>query len=76
MKDLLLEREDCNVVVVDCSIGAKKFYPQAAGNARLVGAPVGELIKVLISSVGGSPDLAEGFYVVGGSLVAQTAGYA
>lgn len=76
MKDALLLREDCNVIVVDWSIGAKEDYPQSAGNTRLVGAMVGELIKFLISSVGGSPDLAERFYVVGASLGAQAAGYA
>lgn len=76
VKDALLLREDCNVIVVDWSIGANKDYFQSAGNTRLVGAMVGELIKSLISSVGGSPDLAEGFYVVGVSLGAQTAGYA
>ena len=64
------------MIVVDWSIGANKDYFQSAGNARLVGAMVGELIKFLISSVGGSPDLAEDFYVVGSSLGAQTAGYA
>ena len=76
MKDALLLREDCNVIVVDWSIGAKEDYPKSAGNTRLVGAMVGELIRFLISSVGGSPDLAERFYVVGASLGAQAAGYA
>ncbi|XP_058961750.2 pancreatic triacylglycerol lipase-like [Pocillopora verrucosa] len=76
MKDALLQREDCNVVVVDWFKGAKKGYFQSAGNTRLVGAMVGELIKFLISSVDGSPELAERFYVVGVSLGAQTAGYA
>jgi len=76
MKDALLQQEDCNVVVVDWFKGAKKGYFQSAGNTRLVGAMVGELIKFLISSGNGSPELAERFYVVGLSLGAQTAGYA
>ena len=76
MKDALLQQEDCNVVVVDWFKGATKNYFQSAGNTRLVGAMVGELIKFLISSVDGSPELAERFYVVGVSLGAQTAGYA
>ncbi|XP_027053477.1 inactive pancreatic lipase-related protein 1-like [Pocillopora damicornis] len=76
MKDALLQREDCNVIVVDWFKGAKKGYFQSAGNTRLVGAMVGELVKFLISSVDGSPELAERFYVVGVSLGAQTAGYA
>lgn len=64
------------MIVVDWSVGASKDYFQSAGNARLVGAMVGELIKFLISSVDGSPNSAERFYVVGASLGAQTAGYA
>ena len=71
MKDALLLREDCNVIVVDWSIGAKEDYPKSAGNTRLVGAMVGELIRFLISSVGGSTDLGGRFYVVGASLGAQ-----
>ena len=37
---------------------------------------MGELIKFLIFSVDGSPELAKWFYDVGDSLGAQTAGYA
>lgn len=58
-----------------CSI-CSHVFTSTAGNTRLVGAMVGELIKFLISSVDGSPELAERFYVVGVSLGAQTAGYA
>ena len=77
MKDTLLEREDCNVILVDWSPGAKKIlYPEAAGNTRLVGAQIAELIRFLISTSSGSPDLAKQFYIVGFSLGAQTAGYA
>ncbi|XP_078352813.1 pancreatic lipase-related protein 2-like [Oculina patagonica] len=76
IKDVLLEREDCNVVLVDWSQGARFPYRQAAGNTRLVGAQVAELIRFLISSSSGSPALAERFYIVGFSLGAHTAGYA
>ena len=76
MKDALLSREDCNVILVDWSKGAKDLYRQCAGNTRLVGAQVAELIRFLISTSTGSPDLAERFYIVGFSLGAQTAGYA
>ena len=80
MKSALLSREDCNVILVDWSKGAKnKFltgYGQAAGNTRLVGAQTAELIRFLISSTSGSPDLAKRFYIVGFSLGAQVAGYA
>ena len=76
MKSALLEREDCNVVLVDWSKGAKFPYAQAAGNTRLVGAQTAELIMFLISSTYGTPDLAENFYIVGFSLGAVIAGYA
>ena len=76
MKDALLSRDDCNVILVDWSKGAKALYRQSAGNTRLVGAQVAELIRFLISTSSGSPDLAKRFYIVGFSLGAQTAGYA
>ncbi|KAL9951922.1 hypothetical protein ACROYT_G044676 [Oculina patagonica] len=76
MKDALLAREDCNVILVDWSDGAFFPYLRACGNTRLVGAQTAELIRSLISSSAGSPDLAERFYIVGFSLGAHTAGYA
>lgn len=84
LKGALLKREDCNVILVDWSEGAKnqpsvdvlKGYLQAAGNTRLVGAQVAELIRFLISSESAPPDLAKKFYIVGFSLGAQAAGYA
>ena len=76
MKDALLEREDCNVILVYWSRGATPPYSQAAGNTRLVGAQTAELIRFLISSNNGSLALADRFYIVGFSLGAQIAGYA
>ena len=77
MKNALLRREDCNVILVDWSRGAKLPYGQATGNTRLVGAQTAELIRFLISSSRGSPNrLIDRFYIVGFSLGAQTAGYA
>ena len=64
------------MILVDWSDGARFSYRQAAGNTRLVGAQVAELIRFLISSSSGSPDLAKQFYIVGFSLGAQAAGYA
>ena len=72
------------MILVDWSEGAKnqpsvdvlKGYLQAAGNTRLVGAQVAELIRFLISSKSAPPDLAKKFYIVGFSLGAQAAGYA
>jgi len=95
MKGALLSREDCNVILVDWSKGAKwqenqdnqgkllsgvlqlpELYRQAAGNTRLVGAQIAELIRFLISSNSGSSDWAHQFYIVGFSLGAHVAGYA
>jgi len=76
MKDALLARENCNVILVDWSRGARSPYGQAAGNTRLVGVQIAELIRFLISSNSGSSSLANRFYIVGFSLGAHTAGYA
>ena len=76
MKDALLDRENCNVILVDWSKGARFPYGRAAGNTRLVGAQIAVLIRFLISSNNGSPSLADRFNIVGFSLGAQTAGYA
>ena len=76
MKDVLLDREDCNAILIDWSDGATGPYGQAAGNTRLVGVQVAELIRFLISSNSGPPGWADRFYVVGFSLGAQIAGYA
>ena len=76
LKNALLRREDCNVILVDWSKGAKFPYIQAAGNTRLVGAQTAELIRFLISASSGSHRSINRFYIVGFSLGAQTAGYA
>ena len=76
LKDALLKREDYNVILVDWSRGASLPYMQAFGNTRLVGAQIAMLIKFLISTNAGSPDLADRFYIVGFSLGALIAGYA
>ena len=84
MKDALLNRTDSNVILVDWSRGARDGgslleFPQAAGNAQLVGAQTAELIKFLISNAhgsSGSKSLGKRFYIVGFSLGAHVAGYA
>ena len=78
MKDALLDREDCNVTVVDRFGGSRTMrYGQAAGNTRLVGVQVAELAEFLIFSSSGSPgDWADRFYVIGFRLGSQVAGYA
>ena len=75
--DKLLNREDCNVILVDWSQGAQFPYGQAAGNTRVLGAQIAELIRFLISSSSGSPSrLLDRFYIIGFSLGAHVAGYA
>ena len=69
MKTALLNREDCNIILVDWSQGAKHPYGQASGNTRVVGAQIGELIRFLNDSTSGSPGLAK-------RLGAHVAGYA
>ena len=77
IKGALLNREDCNVIMVDWSKGAASLPGQAIGNARLVGAQIGELIRFLIASTSHSHSSAVNrFYIVGHSLGAQVAGYA
>lgn len=76
MKDALKKRGDFNIILVDWKKGADKDYFQAAGNTRLVGAQVAELIRFLISSASGSPTSPEKFYIIGFSLGAHAAGYA
>ena len=78
MKDALLEKENCNVILVDWSKGASGLlnYPRAVGNTRLVGRQISVLIKFLISYGNNAPGSADRFYIVGFSLGAQTAGYA
>ena len=59
MKDALLDREDCNVILVDWSKGDKSSRIHAIGNTLLVGAQTAELIRFLISSHSGSPDFVD-----------------
>lgn len=72
IKDGLLNKVDCNVILAHWSKGSLPPYVQASGNTRLVGSMIAELIKFLISRTQGSVDL---FHVVGFSLGAQIAGY-
>lgn len=78
MKDALLEKENCNVILVDWLKGASNpsKYFQAASNTQLVGRQISVLIKFLISYGNNGPGSADRFYIVGFSLGAQTAGYA
>ena len=73
MKNKLLKRDDFNIIIVDWSFGAKSPFEQAAGNTRLVGAQMAELIRFLVNSTNA---IAESFYVVGSDLGAHVAGFA
>ncbi|XP_031553932.1 inactive pancreatic lipase-related protein 1-like [Actinia tenebrosa] len=69
----LLALNDKNIIIVEWEEGAAEFYTQAAGNTRLVGAQVAEMIKFINHQTGNSP---ASFYVIGFSLGAHVAGYA
>lgn len=72
IRDGLLRNFDCNVILVDWYTGSLPPYVQAAGNTRLVGVMIAELIKFLISKAQSSVEL---FHVVGFSLGSHIAGY-
>ena len=72
IRDGLLRNFDCNVILVDWYPGNFPPYIQAAGNTRLMGAMIAELIKFLISQTQSSVNL---FHVVGFSLGSHIAGY-
>ena len=71
----LLKREEQNVFVVDWSPGASilNLYDLAAGNTRLVGVQVAELVDVLSSKFAVN---VTDVHIIGHSLGAQTAGFA
>lgn len=73
IRDGLLRNVDCNIILVDWFRGGFPPYLQAAGNTRLVGAMIAELIKFLISQTQSSPDF---YHIVGFSLGSHIAGYA
>ena len=73
MKNKLLTKEDFNIIIVEWSKGAKAPYNQAAGNTRIVGAQMAELITFLINNTNSKP---ESFYFVGFDLGAHAAGFA
>ena len=72
IRDGLLRNFACNVILVDWYTGSLPPYVQAAGNTRLVGVMIAELIKFLISKAQSSVEL---FHVVGFSLGSHIAGY-
>ena len=73
IKDKLLIRDDFNIIIVDWSNGAKAPYEQAAGNARMVGVQMAELIRFLVNSTNATT---QSFYFVGSGLGAHAAGFA
>lgn len=71
----LLKKEKINVIVVDWGLGSSvlNLYDAAAGNTRLVGAQVAELIDVLHRNFHVALNK---FHIIGHSLGAQVAGFA
>ncbi|XP_035206595.1 pancreatic triacylglycerol lipase-like [Stegodyphus dumicola] len=81
MKDALINKEKCNVFVVDWSDGSSPSvwrygvftYEKAVANTRMIGAEVGLFIKQLMDATKIDPKL---IHVVGHSLGAHVSGYA
>lgn len=71
----LLKKEKMNVIVVDWGLGSSvlNLYDAAAGNTRLVGAQVADLIDVLNRKFHVA---LKKFHIIGHSLGAQVAGFA
>ena len=68
----LLQRENCNVIIVNWIGGAGPPYTQAVANTRLVGAMTGRLAYQLIHKGNISP---KRMHCIGHSLGAHTCGY-
>lgn len=73
MRDALLKRDDFNVIILDWSNGAKAPYEQAAGNTRILGAQIAELVRFLVNNTNTNTD---DFYILGFDLGAHAAGHA
>lgn len=71
----LLKKEKMNVIVVDWALGSSvlNLYDVAAGNTRLVGAQVADLIDVLNRKFHVALNR---FHIIGHSLGAHVAGFA
>ncbi|GFS42168.1 pancreatic lipase-related protein 2 [Nephila pilipes] len=73
MKDVLLERADENVLIVDWTANNRLPYSVTVANSRLVGAQIAHFITYLYKTMGVSP---ESFHLIGHSVGAHVAGYA
>ncbi|KAK9500473.1 hypothetical protein O3M35_001738 [Rhynocoris fuscipes] len=72
LKDKLLNRTDCNVIVIGWQGGSQPPYTQAVANIRLVGRMGGHLLGVLNGLLGLKTEFC---HVIGHSLGAHLAGY-
>ena len=61
-----------NVIGVDWSNGAKKFYPKAVANTRVVGAVLANLVRTLQEKFGMK---LQDLHIIGHSLGAHISGY-
>ncbi|GFY63458.1 pancreatic triacylglycerol lipase [Trichonephila inaurata madagascariensis] len=73
IKDVLLERADENVLVVDWTANNRLPYSVTVANSRVVGAQIAHFINYLYKTMGTSP---ESFHLIGHSVGAHVAGYA
>ncbi|XP_023228761.1 pancreatic triacylglycerol lipase-like [Centruroides sculpturatus] len=73
LKDEMLLKERCNVIIVDWSGGNQLPYTQATSNTRVVGAEIALLVETLEEVVGLKRS---DVHIIGHSLGAHIAGYA
>ncbi|GFX15284.1 pancreatic triacylglycerol lipase [Trichonephila clavipes] len=73
IKDVLLERADENVLIVDWTANNRLPYSVTVANSRVVGAQIAHFINYLYKTMGTSP---ESFHLIGHSVGAHVAGYA
>ncbi|KAG8182867.1 hypothetical protein JTE90_024610 [Oedothorax gibbosus] len=73
LKNILLDRADENVIIVDWTKNNRLPYTVTVANSRLVGAQIANFIKHVHKTFGTSP---ESFHLIGHSLGAHVAGYA
>lgn len=73
MKDVILEKEDVNVILVDWHGGSGWPYQTAVANTQIAGIETSHLIDVLVKTKGVS---IKSFHLIGHSLGAHACGYA
>lgn len=74
IKDELLKKKNCNVIIVDWGTASSPPYTQAVANIRLAGTVTAHLIENI--SPAKRNGILEGVHCIGHSLGAHLCGYA